>query len=466
MRPWWRARWPWLLAVLGFIADLTLYWPGQMSFDSAYAWWQARGETVTDVASPTLIALWRITDRWYPGPGPVFVLHLAMFWSGLALLAGALRVGNGWRLAVLACAALPIVLVLRGHVWTDVGMFAALLLACGLLAEARAGCRLALWPVPVLLFYALGMRHNAVLAVLPIAVAWAWLAWPGAAAWRRSGAAVLVLVSLLAGVAAINRQSRSHVPLWPIIAQGDLAALSIARGSVLLPAFSVGPTLDVAEIAEVSRPWSVTAMLQNNRSGIRDPIGEWNAAELGMLREAWFAAIAADPLAYLAHRWRVTRALFGTHAREWPQTLLYVDAQIGYRDNPPVAANDGAAHRALMRWVESWRPTALFAVWPYLLIGLAAAPLAWRRRAAFPAAAALVLLASAWLYASPYPLLSPSAESRYLGWSCLASVLAAILALAAARPAVSSAYRPAGAYSADVRGHRSGGAAASTTTTE
>jgi len=456
---------PWLLAALGFAIDCALYWPGQMSFDSAYAWWQARGETVTDVASPTLIALWRITDRLYAGPGPIFALHLAMFWSGLALLAGGLRIGIVWRVALLACGALPIVLVLRGHVWTDVGMLGALLLACGLLAQAQAGRRWMLWAVPPVLLYALGMRHNAVLAVAPLVAAWAWLAWPRGGIGRRAGTAVLTLAVLLATVTAINRQARSHVPLWPILAQGDLAALSIASGRVLLPAFSVGPTLDVAELAEVSRPWSVTAMLQNNRSGIRDPLGEWPAEDLRVLRETWFAAIRADPAAYLAHRWRVTRALFGTQPREWPATLLYVDAQIGYRDNPPVAPNDGAAHRALMRWVEAWRPTAVFAIWPHLLIGLAAAPLAWRRRASFPAMAALCLLASAWLYALPYPLLTPSAELRYLGWSCLASVLAAILALAA-RPAPHAARRPAGAYFVDARAGRPGAGGTSTTMTE
>lgn len=461
-RPDRRAYLPWLLAALGLAIDCALYWPGQMSFDSAYAWWQARGETVTDVASPTLIALWRITDRLYTGPGPVFALHLAMFWAGLALLAGGQRIGTGWRVALVACGALPIVLVLRGHVWTDVGMLGALLLACGLLAQAHAGRRAALWPALPVLLYALGMRHNAVLAVAPIVAVWAWLAWPGGGPVRRIGTGLLVLAALLAVVAAINRQARSHVPLWPILAQGDLAALSIARGEVLLPAFSVGPGLSVAELAEVSRPWSVTAMLQNNRSGIRDPLGEWPADDLRALREAWFAAIATDPGAYLAHRWRVTRALFGTQPRDWPQTLLYVDAQIGYRDNPPVAPNDGAAHRALMRWVEAWRPTAVFAIWPHLLIGLAAAPLAWRRRADRPAGAALCLLASAWLYALPYPLLAPSAELRYLGWSCLASVLAAVLALAA-RPAARPAHRPHGAYLFDARG---AGPGASTTMTE
>jgi len=44
-----------------------------------------------------------------------------------------------------------------------------------------------------------------------------------------------------------------------------------------------------------------------------------------------------------------------------------------------------------------------------------------------------VLVASAWLYVLPLIVLVP-AELRYLGWSCLACVLAAAVAWIAPRP--------------------------------
>src|SRR4030095_15212253 len=96
-----RAAWlPWLIAIAGFAFDLAAYWPGQMSFDSAYTWWQARGGATKGIAPPMLILVWRICDALVSGPGLIFALHLALFWSGLALLAGALRAGTTRTLAL------------------------------------------------------------------------------------------------------------------------------------------------------------------------------------------------------------------------------------------------------------------------------------------------------------------------------------------------------------------------------
>ena len=133
---------PWLIAAAGFALDVAAFWPGQMSFDSAYAWWQARGGATTDIAPPMFIFVWRVLDAWHPGPGLLFALHLALFWSGLALLASALRLG-GWRaIALMLIAAFaPVPWLLRAHVWTDVGLFSALLFAAGSLARAQASRR-------------------------------------------------------------------------------------------------------------------------------------------------------------------------------------------------------------------------------------------------------------------------------------------------------------------------------------
>src|SRR3954452_16665481 len=87
---------PWLIAIGGLAFDVAAFWPGQMSFDSAYAWWQARGGETTDIAPPMFIFVWRVVDALHEGPALMFALHLALFWSGLALLAGALRL-NVWR---------------------------------------------------------------------------------------------------------------------------------------------------------------------------------------------------------------------------------------------------------------------------------------------------------------------------------------------------------------------------------
>jgi len=421
---------PWLIAIVGFAFDVAAFWPGQMSFDSAYTWWQARGGDTTDIAPPMLIFVWRACDALLEGPGLVFALHLALFWSGLALLADALRIGRARTFALMLLVALtPVTWLLRGHVWTDVGLFSALLFASGALAEAhvtrRRGWILVALPA---LFYASAVRHNALPAIVPMTIWAAWLAaGAGASRVRVALIAFALCAASIATTAIINAQVQRRVPLWPAAAEWDLAAISVASGEMLLPPFMIGPGLDVAELAGAFRDWSIVPMLQNTQHGMRDPfMTDYTPEELSTLRTAWFAAIRAYPRAWLAHHVRQAVALLGLHDPAWPRELIYVDEEFQYRDNPRVGRNESALHTSLMRGAAWLSGTRVLAGWPYLLIGLVAAPFAWKRRRELAGIVALAVLVSAWLYLLPLLVLAP-AELRYLGWSCLASVLAAAI---------------------------------------
>lgn len=419
---------PWLIAIAGFAFDVAAYWPGQMSFDSAYVWWQARGGATTDIAPPMFVFVWRVVDAVHEGPGLLFALHLALFWSGLALLASALRV-SAWHAAALMLigAFAPVPWLLRGHVWTDVALFSALLFAVGALARAQATRRRRwiLAAVPALI-YAAGVRHNAIPAVLPFAVWFGWIAMSPAVTRVRIAIAASALIAIVvAGTVLVNAQVQRRVPLWPATAEWDLAAISIDAGEMLLPSFMIGPGLDVPELAAAYRDWNITPMLQNTQHGMRDPFMEaFTAEQLAELKTAWLGAIRAHPRAWLAHHWRRAVALVGVHDPSWPRELIYVDGEVQYGDNPPVERNTSALHQALMRIAEWLGTTSWLAGWPYLAIGVLAAPLALHRRREPAGVVAIVLLTSAWLYLAPLLVLVP-AELRYLGWSCLASVVAA-----------------------------------------
>lgn len=421
---------PWLVAGAGFAFDLVAFWPGQMSFDSASAWWQARGGTGNDIVPPGFTLAWRIGLGVADGPRALFVFHLVLFWSGLALLAQAWARSRAATCTLMLLAGFaPLPLFLRGHVWTDVGLYAALTLASGLLAGARGGARARLGLALLALLYANAMRHNALPAITPLAAWWAWLACNGIARRRDLRVAFVTLAVLTlasGGNHWLAARAGQHVPLWPLAAEYDLAALSIASDRMLLPAFMVGDGLEVSELASAFRDWSALPMLTGTRHGLRAPIEPppLSAAERARLLRAWASAIAARPGDWLAHRWRVTRALLGTRAPDWPVELVYVDAEYAFRDNPAVAPNSGALHATLMRWARAHVATAWLAAGPYLALGALAAPLAWQRRRHAGARAALILLASAWLYLLPLCVLTASAEVRYVAWSCVASLLA------------------------------------------
>jgi hypothetical protein len=433
-------RLAWLLAAGGRAFDIVAYYPGQMSFDSGYTWWQARVGETSNTQSPVLIHLWSVLDSIVPGPGLVFLLHLLLFWGGLMLIALGLRLRPRATVVLFALAGFaPLVTVLRAHVWTDVGFAAALLLATGALAFlAQTGKRRWLLLVLVAGFYALGLRQNALPALLPIVV-YAMhraLAHGGATRGRLavSVASALVLAALFGAVRVINANADHDLPAWRALAVFDLAALSIATDRVLLPTQMIGPGMDVADLKQAHEPWSVGAVLTRTRNGIRDPIAPgWTPAQVAELRRAWLEACLAHPREYVAHRLEVTAALFGTHPHDWPDALKFVAAPVQVRDNPPVPPNTTVLHGWIFRTAERLRDTPVFAAWPCLLVGLVVAPFAWRRRERIAARIALVLIASGALYALPLTVLAPSAELRYTLWACVASLAAAVLAFANAR---------------------------------
>jgi len=418
---------PWLVALAGVAFDLAAFWPGQMSFDSAYTWWQARGGTTTDIAPPVLIYVWRFLDAIVEGPALVFALHLALFWSGLALIADAVATTRWRAIALMLVVALtPVTWLLRAHVWTDVGLFSALVFVVGALAKAQTTARRA-WIIAALpaLFYAGAVRLNALPAVLPFAL---WIAWLVARSRVRVAlAAAAVFFGSAAFAAIVNAQVDRHVPLWTATAEWDLAAISVATGEMWLPPFMIGPGLEVDELAHAFRHWSNVPMLQNTTHGMRDPFMEdYTREQLATLRAAWVDAIRAHPGAWLAHKVRQAVALLDVRDPGWPRELVYVDDEVQYRDNPPVARNRSLLHVALMTAAERLRTTRVLAGWPYLAIGLVALPFAWRRRRELNGRIALIALASAWLYLVPMLPIAP-AELRYLGWPCVASVFAAAL---------------------------------------
>jgi len=424
------AAWPWAFAACAFALDVAAFWPGQMSFDSALAWSQARHGDANGIVPIVFVLAWRAANVFTSGPGGLFALHLALFWNGLACLARALRwpLSSG-AVALAGIAFLPVSWLLRAQVWTDVGVIAAATCALGVLARAQVAPRRWPWLVAALpcCAYAALLRHNALPAVVPLLAWWSVLAWRGEASPRRLRVVVATIcVATLAifGLGrALDASLRERIPVWPSLAQFDLAGMSVETRQMLLPDSMIGAGLDVDELAATLRPWS-NLSLYNTRHGVRAPFERFTPAELAALRDAWLDAIARHPRAWLAHRWHVTRALFGTHARDWPAELTYVDAETRFGDNPPVAANASALHAAIMRMAAVLRATFALAAWPYLLGGLLAAPFAWRRRHHLCGQTALVAIGSAWLLALPLGALAPSAELRYLGWSCVASVIA------------------------------------------
>lgn len=430
-----------LVAVAGIAFYAACYYPGAMSLDSAVIWSQARGAPSTNIYGAGLRWLWQWTGKLWDGPGPLFLIQLALLWSGLALIARALECGIVASIAFLLAAAFaPVVFVLLAHVWSDVMLLATLTFAVGALLRWRTtravGWIGAFW---LALAFAVTLRHNVLPAAIPL-VAYAVVlhrrdkpeAWKG----RRVSviATIVVVCSALYAVGHLSAQSaQRRYTLWPATTMWDLAAMSIDADRILLPPATHKPELTLDDLRTAYVPYSNVPIFTATQGRVTGPFFLPDDAVNASLRSAWIEAIFDYPKAYFAHRWRLTRGLLGNKPREWPHELVYVDDEFAFRDNPPVTPNNSSLHTVSIRLAETLRDTVLLAAWPYLALSLLALVHAWRRRAHANAQAAIAVLASGLAYAAPLPIIAPSAELRYLGWTCLAAIVGAGLALSSGR---------------------------------
>jgi hypothetical protein len=163
-----------IVPLVGIALTVMCYYPGYMSDDSIKQLTQARSGHFTDWQLPLMSGVWSGFDALIPGPLGMLIFHNLMFWLGLTLLVRQALARRLWSYPlILAMGFFPPILALLGTIWKDVGMASALLLACSLLFQAQQRQRGLAWCAAQLaLFYASGVRHNAVVAVLHCIVGW------------------------------------------------------------------------------------------------------------------------------------------------------------------------------------------------------------------------------------------------------------------------------------------------------
>lgn len=428
---------PWLAMIIGALAAIALLYPGQYPFDSAYQLWQARSGQFNDVSPVAMTATWSTLLAAGASPAALFCLNIALFWCGIALCAMAIARSAFARIAlVVVLGGSPLALAEMAHVLSDAHLAAVLMLASGFAATALANRRRgALLACVVLLVYAGAVRHNALVAIVPYGavLAWAWLA-PDRRRGRVAVAAAVALgvVSFAFAFTLDRALVRERATVWPSIALWDLAAMSVATNTLLLPPFTRGTSLTVDELVTTGAfdAATNTLLFQKTHSGMRDGLGDpYPPGQLWSLFMAWIRAVREHPIAYAHHRLRTFWLLIGPH-RGSGQGASYFVARAAYRDNPPLpAAFAPVAQRDFYALAQALRSEWVFAALPYLLASVAALLLAALRAHDASARMAIAIAASALLYAATFVWLAPGAELRYMTWPIAAGPLALAFAL-------------------------------------
>lgn len=418
-----------LAALAAAILTASAYWPGLMTWDPGRQYREALSGVIDDWHPPVMQWIWQRFIPLHPGPIPMLLFQLALYWGGLTLLALAIRArgrpGLAW--ALLACGLWPFGLALTGMILKDCEMAGALLIALGLLVVRQdRGSRLAAIGGVAMLLFAAMLRFNAFTACLPLLIALLPRAW-----WstkpRLLLSAILGTVALMAAMPVANRligAQPSGVELSLVIF--DLGGITEHGGGDVFP-------------AALAMPDAIAVNHRCYRPDKWDSYSDWVDPECPLGFSAWnekvdaaavrpyptlARAILTHPIAWAEHRLTHfaynTRILPLADAVERPVPKETAPNEWGFHINP------NAATRLLDALALATAHTPIG--WPITWIGLALG--AFLASWGLPSARLTAPIAlSGFLYGLGYLVFSVASELRYHLWTALAALIATMLVL-------------------------------------
>lgn len=216
-----------------------------MSYDSLNQYSQVIGkEPVSNWFPPIMVYLWKALYWLRPSPGTLLAFHQMLYWSAIAILSWALSSKKIIQLSIFVVVGFwPPLIIHSVHLWKDVGMFAAILLAiAALLADWKRPSWLWLLLSAVGIFYAFAVRYNAVVGVPFIAMIWAWRV-VYRAHIKRYIAVSICIVAFVFTIATLSITKWVDGPtgdsgLKSIIVF-DLAAISVLENKNLFPSYVI-----------------------------------------------------------------------------------------------------------------------------------------------------------------------------------------------------------------------------------
>ncbi|MFI5803340.1 hypothetical protein [Streptomyces sp. NPDC051561] len=417
---------PALVAAVCWIGTVAVFSPGFLTRDSVSQLMQAQGrEPLTDWHPAVMSLLWRGLIDLTGSVGSILVLQLFVLWAALGVLSWALwNLTGRWQagLAVFGVGLAPQVLTISGVIWKDIQMAFVLLaavavaLAARWLRPERPAVRWALLAGGVLLLaYAVMVRKNAFVAVLPVFFMLVVTLWPrpGRRIWA------LTLAALLAAVV---------VPTAAISVLAKPAPTSQSAQIMLDDMLMVMPADALAKAAEtpgVRDRLVAASALCKKRERLSDTywtcwdVGPGLTKDAAELQSIWLKGVLRErPLAYVQYR------------AELYSTMLFrtrLPFQPGL-DQPEAGVE--ISHPRLAKTLENYVTGAvrdlpmLFQGWFWLLVGVVFTVRPGRGMFRMPVR---MLGISAAVYILAYIPVMPAADYRYVYWPAIAGTLGGLL---------------------------------------
>jgi hypothetical protein len=434
-----------IAVVLGYALTVLVFYPGYVTVDARYVYAESQAWQFGDWQSPVMGVLWRLIDPIAPGALSMFLLTITLYWLGFGLIALiAARRALWLGLATLLLALAPPAFVFVGLVWRDI-LFGVIWLAAAVLvlavSDRTAALRRPIQAIALLLI-AVGvlLRPNAIFAA-PFLAAYA--AWPARFDLKRMALLLVPGVIFFYALVPLTYYGLLHAkrqnPLHSILVF-DLGGITHFSGENQFPVeWTAAQTAQLASTCYDPVRWDSywhvpPCPFVMQRLERPDDI----IFGTPRLVAAWWQAVAAHPVAYLAHR-----ATFMWQFLARSNLVLPVWDWL----DPSSAYGHGRFFTPLVALHDALQPTLLFRPGLWLMLAIAVCGFAWRARATPAGAFAVGVTTSAIVYVMTFFAVGVAADFRYAYWCVLASLTGAVGAVLA-RDQLSS--RPATPASAKV----------------
>jgi hypothetical protein len=422
-------RAPHIVILLAGATFVVIYsFPGYMNYDSAEQLRQGRVGLYDDWHPPLMARYWHVIEKVMTGPLPLLFLQTTLFLWGLH---GILKRRFQPRTAAVLTVVIllfPPVIATFAPVWKDSQMVAFILAGVMLMLGESRRARIV---GGVLLFFAAGVRDNAC-TTLPPLLLFVVAQW----GFRRKVVVGLVAFALWCVITAGARGANVQL--------ADKDAHAWAKANAIL---------DIAGMICMSKPMTDEEILRDLDGVLLLEHGpdlqkrfceqywpRWwfplsfheralfsihpDQADVDAREAAFFRLLRRDPMAFVKHRWNVSKELLGLG--ETPpdepvcQTFTGSDDQAAFLR---IADRPSYLQRRLGSFYKKLSVTPLFRPWLYGVVGLIFFVYAcWKRDGLV-----MALVASGFLYETTFLVAAAGAPFRYSNWLILCVCISAVI---------------------------------------
>lgn len=286
---------------------ILIFYPRFMSEDSLSTYASAQSGIYKDSIPPTLSWVWGVLDTVYPGPALMFLMNMALLWSGVYMLAFHLVKTNKLFWITVLIPYTPWIMTYAGFIWKDVIFTFGYGLLAMILCVKDEHQKCFSFPGSILffglLFYATSVKYQAQF-VAPFMCFWfCRLQWPRDRQVLKFLKAALFSASIGLSLFYVDQklipaEGRTH--FWQYVKIYDLAGISVRCDKILLPNFLVR-THDLKVIRK-KYDFLWEPLIRYPDSPLRETKSD---AERSILQKTWQKAVISHPFSYLAHRFWV-----------------------------------------------------------------------------------------------------------------------------------------------------------------